>query len=347
MKPNKPIRWAAVTGLIMVMTTGCSMLETKEQSRQIDPPQGGVEAKATSGHVSVPELVNPMQLTVYAKDEKGFVAPVTVQIEKAVDTAKKALEYMVDGGPAEGRMPAGFRALLPKGTEVKGINIIPDQKLAVVDFSKSFHDYNLQDERKILEAVTWTLTGYPTVEKVRIRVEGADIKEMPVGGTPLDEPLSRAMGINLEKPESVEYGQATPVTLYFLSRNQEDYHYYVPVTRLINRTDQISEAVVQQLIAGPDDSKGLAAVLNAGSELLQITSTDDVITVNFSDKMLGPDLKAPAEALKAVVLSLTENEASGKKVQILVNGDAKVSATDNQSYAKPVARPSTVNPGKL
>ncbi|MEK8131304.1 GerMN domain-containing protein [Paenibacillus filicis] len=347
MKLNKPIRWAAVTGLIMVMTTGCSILETKEQSKQIDPPQGGVEAKATGARVTVPELVNPMSLTVYAKDERGFVAPVTVQIEKAVDTAKKALEYMVSGGPSEGRMPAGFTALLPKGTEVKGINVISDQKLAIVDFSKAFNDYNAQDERKILEAVTWTLTGYPTVEKVQIRVEGAAIKEMPVDGTPLDEPLSRTMGINLEKPESVEYGQATPVTLYFLSHNQEDYQYYVPVTRLIKRTDQVAEAVIQQLIVGPDQHKGLAAVLNAGSELLNITSSDEVITVNFSDKMLGPDHKAPAEALKAVVLSITENAGTGKKVQILVNGDSKVSATDNVSYAKPVSRPSMVNPNKL
>ncbi|WP_159881116.1 GerMN domain-containing protein [Paenibacillus puerhi] len=347
MKPNKPIRWAAVTGLIMVMTTGCSLLDTKEQSLQIDPPQGGVEAKATSGHAGVSELANPMQLTVYAKDELGYVAPVTFRIEKAVDTAKKALEYMVDGGPAEGRMPAGFTSLLPKGTQVKGINIIADQKLAIVDFSAAFNDYNVQDERKILEAVAWTLTGYPTVEKVQIRVEGADIKEMPVGGTPLDEPLTRAMGINLEKPESVEYGQATPVTLYFLNRNQEDFQYYVPVTRLIKRTDQVPEAVIQQLIAGPDESKGLAAVLHAGSELLNVTSSEDVITVNFSDNMLGEDLRAPAEALKSVVLSITENMGSDKRVQILVNGDAKVNATDNQSYAKPVARPSMVNPGKL
>lgn len=346
MKQDKWIRWAAVTGLVMVMTTGCSILETKEQSQPIDQPPSGMEAKATSGQPSA-EIVNPMQLTVYAKDERGFVAPISLQVEKAEGTAKKALEYMVDGGPSEGRLPAGFSGLLPKGTEVKGINIVKDQKLAVVDFSKAFNDYNLQDERKILEAITWTLTGFPTIDKVQIRVEGTAIKEMPVGGTPLDEPLSRAMGINIEKQEGIEYGQATPVTLYFLSKNQEEYPYYVPVTRLIKRTDHISEAVIQQLIAGPDENKGLAAVLNAGSELLGVSQSADVVTVNFSDNVLGPDAKAPAEALKAVVLSITENAGAGTKVQILVNGNAKVNGTDNQSYAKPVSRPSAVNPVKM
>lgn len=344
MKQYKWIRWAAVTGIVVLLTSGCSEA-TKEQSQPIDPPQTGADAAATGAQAVSAAMENSMQVTVYAKDEKGFVAPIAIRVEKTEGTAKRALEYMVEGGPSQGRLPAGFTSLLPKGTEIKGISI--KDKLAIVDFSNSFTDYNLQDERKILEAVTWTLTSFPTVDKVQIRVEGKELKEMPVGGTPIDDSLTRAMGINLEKPENVEYGQTTPVTLYFLSQNQEEYKYYVPVTRLIQRTDDVAAAVVQQLIAGPDEKKGLAAVMAPGSELLKVSTAEDVITVNFSDKMLGPDKKAPAEALKAVVLSLTENAGSATKVQILVNGEAKVSATDNQSYAKPVARPSTVNQIKL
>ncbi|GLI06651.1 spore germination protein GerM [Paenibacillus tyrfis] len=346
MKQYKWIRWAAAVGMVALLASGCSPLGKKEQSQQIDPPPVGADAMATSGKMSQ-TVTNPMQVTVYAKDEKGFVAPIAVQVEKTQGAARKALEYMVDGGPVQGRLPAGFTSLLPKGTEIKGINIVEDQKLAIVDFSKMFTDYNLQDERKIMEAVTWTLTGFPSVEKVQLRVEGKPLKEMPVGGTPLDEPLTRAIGINVEKPGSVEYGQSTPVTLYFLNQNQENYSYYVPVTRLVPRTDNVSEAVIRQLIAGPDQKKGLVAVMAPGAELLKVDKTDDLITVNFSDKMLGPDKKAPAEALKAVVLSLTENTNAAAKVQILVNGDAKVSATDNQSYAKPVSRPQTVNQLKL
>lgn len=344
MKQYKWTRWAAVTGIVVLLTSGCSEA-TKEQSQPIDPPQTGREAGAMGAQAVSAAIANPMQVTVYAKDEKGFVAPIALQVEKTEGTAKRALEYMVEGGPSQGQLPAGFTSLLPKGTEIKGISI--KDKLAIVDFSNSFTDYNLQDERKILEAVTWTVTSFPTVDKVQIRVEGKALKEMPVGGTPMDEALTRAMGINLEKPEHVEYGQATPVTLYFLNKNQEEYSYYVPVTRLINRTDEVAEAVVQQLIAGPDEKKGLAAVMSPGAELLKVSKAEDIITVNFSDTMLGPDHKAPAEALKAVVLSLTENAGAATKVQILVNGEAKVSATDNQSYAKPVSRPQAVNQVKL
>ncbi|MCZ8519132.1 MULTISPECIES: GerMN domain-containing protein [Paenibacillus] len=347
MKQYQWTRLAAAAGLVVLLTSGCSLLESKNQSLQIDPPQTtGMEAVPTSGKATVQTIANPMQITIYAKDEKGFVAPIALQVEKTESTARRALEYMVDGGAVQGQLPAGFTSLLPKGTEVKDIDINKEQKLATVDFSKMFNDYNLADERKILEGLTWTLTNFPSVEKVRIRVEGKAITEMPVGGTPVDDTLTRAMGINLEKPDGVEYGQSTPVTLYFLNQNQEEFNYYVPVTRLVKRTDQIDEAVVEQLIAGPDQKKGLTAVMQ-GAQLLKVSRADDLITVNFSESMLGKDKKAPAEALKAVVLSLTENAGAGAKVQILVNGEAKVSASDNQNYAKPVARPAAVNPLKL
>ncbi|MGF9711361.1 stage II sporulation protein [Paenibacillus sp. JMULE4] len=344
MKQYKWTRWAAVTGIVVLLASGCSEA-TKEQSQPIDPPQTGTDAGAAGAKAVLAAIANPMQITVYAKDEKGFVAPIALQVEKTEGTAKRALEYMVEGGPSQGRLPAGFTSLLPKGTEIKGINI--KDKLAIVDFSNSFTDYNLQDERKILEGITWTLTSFPTVDKVQIRVEGKALKEMPVGETPLDEALTREMGINLEKSEHVEYGQTTPVTLYFLNQNQEEYSYYVPVTRLIKRTDEVAEAVVQQLIAGPNEKTGLSAVMTPGAELLKVSKAEDIITVNFSDKMLGPDHKAPAEALRAVVLSLTENAGAATKVQILVNGKAGVSTTDNQSYAKPVSRPQAVNQIKL
>ncbi|OXM86895.1 GerMN domain-containing protein [Paenibacillus rigui] len=348
MKSYKWIRRAAVTGIVVLLTSGCSALGTKEHSQSIDPPPTGADANASQTKaVTAPVVQNPTLITVYAKDANDLVAPIGMNIEKSVDVAKKALESMVEGSPVSAQMPAGFKALIPKGTTVKGINIVKDQKLAIIDFSKAFTDYNVQDERKILEAVTWTMTGFPSVEKVQLRVEGKELKEMPQGATPLDEPLTRAMGINLEKPQGVEYGQATPVTLYFLGQSSDNYKYYVPVTRMVKRTDNIAQAVVNELIAGPDQKKGLSAVMTPGAELKQVKKAEDLITVDFSDKVLGPDKKAPSDALKAVVLSLTENTGTATKVQITVNGEAKVSTDDNQNYSKPVSRPTSVNPVKM
>src|SRR5690606_35507681 len=122
----------------------------------------------------------------------------------------------VEDGAGAQTLPPGFVNLLPKGTTIKGIDINPESKVATVDFSKEFNNYDPANERKIVEAVTWALTEYANVKEVKIWVEGKPLTEMPQAGLPIDGTLSRAVGINLEKAEDAEFGQTTPVTLYFL-----------------------------------------------------------------------------------------------------------------------------------
>ncbi|KIL40285.1 hypothetical protein SD70_14410 [Gordoniibacillus kamchatkensis] len=351
MKPYKWIQWGAVTGAFVLLASGCSMLGLGQKS-QIDPPPAGTDGgtapnvSAVQASAKPVDVKNSMQTTVYLKDRNGFIAPVTLPLPKSPSVATTALQYMVDGGPVADLLPEGFTAPLPKGVK---LSVDVKDKLATVDFSKEFVDYNPQDERKMLEAITWTLTGFPSIQQVQVKVQGTLLKEMPQDGTPLDEPLTRAMGINIEKGQGVDYGRSTPVTLYFINKSNQNYPYFVPVTRLIQRTDDIAKAVIDQLIQGPGDdaSKGLVSALAPSLELKSDVKIDgEVATVNFSDKLLGEDKKAPADALQSVILSLTENTGAAK-VQIQVNGDTKVTSTDAQSYAKPVTRPDHLNPAPM
>lgn len=348
MKHQHWIRSAALAGVIVLLTTGCSVLGSGKKSDIDAPPTTGaeVDAATTSAAVTI-DMTDEItsQMTVFVKDAKGFVTPLSLALPKTLSVAKTTLEYMVDGGPETSLLPSGFQALLPKGTKVISLNIKPD-KVAVVDFSKEFLNYDVKDERKILEAVTWNLTNFSSVEKVQLRVDGKDLKEMPKGKTPLDNPLARSMGINLEKAEDAEFGQSTPVTLYFLNQNDQNYKYYVPVTRLVKRTDDIASAVVNQLIKGPDLKKGLSSVINTTTVVNSIKPGEGLITVDFSNKLLGTDQKASADALQSVILSITEN-TTFKQVQIKVDGAVKITSTDNQNYSKPVLRPAHINPAKL
>ncbi len=347
----KWVRWVVIMGLFAFVASGCGISGKDDATQPIDPPPGsadGIEdtAAQAGGEDAGQQAQSQQQVTLYFKDAKGYVAPVTMAIEKTEGIARKSLEYMVEDGPYQQMVPQGFTALLPKGTEIKGMDIVKDKKLAIVDFSKEFLNYNPQDERKILEAVTWTLTGFPSIQQVQLWVEGKALQEMPVDGTPLDEPLTRAaLGINIEQAEGVDLSEAVPVTLYFLNQTEDLQTYYVPVTRMIARTDNIAKASVEQLIKGPKGTK-LSSVIASDAEVIDVKQADGIVTVNFSDKLLGEDHKAPAESLQSVVLSLTENTGAAK-VQIMVNGDAKISGTDNANYSKPVARPAHLNPFKM
>jgi germination protein M len=350
MRPTKWTKWVAIAGVTAMLASGCSLIKSKDGA-EIDPPQNTTGALDPSNPAAVPTGASPeqqkgLQVTIYAKDPNGYVVPVSVQIPQTESVARRTLEYMVEDGIGKDSLPPGFTALLPKGTQIKGLSINSEKKVATVDFSKEFTNYNVQDERKIVEAVTWALTGFPTVKEVNIWVEGRQLKEMPQGGLPLDGALSRAIGINLEKAEDAEFGQTTPVTLYFLAQTDGPAQYYVPVTRMIRRTEDKAKATVEQLIQGPMNQSRLTPVIAPSVEVPTVEMSENLITVNFSDTLLGPDAKAPVEALQALVLSLTETSGQSK-VQIKVNGDTKVNASNNQTYSQPVTRPANINPLKL
>ncbi|MEX2462153.1 MAG: GerMN domain-containing protein [Paenibacillaceae bacterium] len=355
-----------VIGLIVVLASGCSLFKSKGESQAIDPPPINANLADETGTVISDSAIldttgadeaitsetsskaGTAPITLYFKDANGYVAPISMDLPNKEQIAKESLEYLVEDGPANAYLPAGFTALLPKGTQVKGINIIPDQKLAIVDFSESFASYNAQDERKIMEAVVWTLTGFPTIDQVQFRLEGKSLSEMPVDSTPLGEPLSRAMGINLEVAPGVNVGQATPVTLYFHNETSTQFEYFVPVTRMINRTEQRNAAVMEQLVQGPLVNNGLTATLTAATKVSTIQQSEDnqLVTVDLKEESADTSEAITPEALEAIVLSLTQSSGAAM-VQFTVNGEKKVLAQDSQNYSKPVSAPTHVNPLKL
>jgi germination protein M len=329
---------------------GCSLWKQEKTSQPIDPPQvldGEVLSWAVddltedaAGDSSGKLNTN---VTVYLQDKNGFIVPVSLKVPEEIGIAKKTLQYLVKGGEYESELPEGFSALLPEGTKID-LDIKQDEKLAIVDFSKEFKNYAEEEERDILEAVTWTLTGFPTVDRVELRMQGETLKEMPVGGTPINGPLTRAVGINLEKAPGIEYGQSTPVTLYFTAVSPENATYFVPVTRLIQRTDNPVAAAMNELIAGPLEPSVLHDVMMPDTQVIDVAVQEDLVSVKLNDKALDSNNKVPGEMMQSIVLTLTETTGLNK-VHIQVDGAKTVTATDNTDYSQPVDRP--VHPNML
>jgi germination protein M len=284
------------------------------------------------------------QMTVYLEDRNGYLAPISLQttLGKNEAAAQKALEMMVENGTYANQLPEDFRAVIPQGTQIKSYKYDKEQKLATVEFSEPFSDYNPQDERTIVEAITWTLTAMPGIEGVEIWYEGAKLSEMPQDGFPLDDKLTRSVGINIEAADGVNYAQSTPVTLYFSSQTLNDEQYYVPVTRLVARSESPAQAALEQLISGPLNKKELTSVILPDVQVKNVVQEGDVITVDLQDEAYHKGQKLPTEMLQALVLSVTEN-TDAATVQIKLNGETNVVDDANNSYSEPVGRPHHVN----
>ncbi|MFD1957629.1 GerMN domain-containing protein [Paenibacillus thailandensis] len=347
------IRRAAIGGMLVIplVTAGCGLFT--EETSAIDPPQDVVsesDAPTNAGsQVGQPDTAQEVQgeqtrLTVYLQNADGYLAPVSIPVALGQDeqAGEKALALMVEDGEYAAAIPSDFRALLPKGTQINSFTIDPEQKLAKVDFSESFVSYNAQDERPMVEAITWTLTAMSGIEQVELSVQGEKLAEMPVDSFPLDEPLTRSIGINLETASGVTLSQSTPVTLYFSSQTADNEQYYVPVTRLIPRTDAPAEAAMEQLVSGPLNGSPLTAVVTPDFLVKNVEVNEGVATVDFEDSAYQAGDPIPQELLQAVILSVTEN-TEAKQVQIRLNGDSNIVDENNNSYNQPVERPHHVN----
>ncbi|AYB45846.1 GerMN domain-containing protein [Paenibacillus lautus] len=348
MKRNqRNLRRLSAAGLLAVpiVMSGCGMLSGK-QSEAIDPPPAQVEKQMlnTAGSTAAQGDIG-MQTTVYLADARGMLAPVTLGIPKVegASEVKESLEVLVSGGRYAGYVPQGFQAVLPAGTQVHNVTVDPESKLAVVEFNKSFTEYKAADERRILEALTWTLTGHEGIEQMQVWVDGVKLTEMPVNHTPLDRPLSRSMGINLQKADDALYTNSSPVTVYFSSVTPEGIQYYVPVTRLVPTGQDAVKAALNELIRGPQYGDGLVEVIPDDTTVAAVEKGEDgAVTVSLQDSMFEQGEQVPTELLQAVVLTVAEN-ADDAKVKIRMNDLTEVVGTDSRNYSEPVSRPEFIN----
>jgi germination protein M len=339
------------------LLSGCGLFGGEEKS-QIDPPQEvsyveeegkEVVTEETTGAETIAdgEVADSSVLTeLYLIDKEGFVVPQTFSLPNQPAVATQALEYLVENGPISEMLPNGFRGVLPADTQVS-VNV--KGGVATVDFSKEFNNYKPEDEMKILESVTWTLTQFDSIEKVKFQMNGHEMTEMPKNGTPISKEVSRSNGINLDTNEVVDITNTKPLTVYYLGGDESNY-YYVPVTkRVSNNTTDPVVAVVNELVKGPNRSSNLVSEFISDVKLLEAPKVEaGKVTLNFNEAIYGSfeEKMISEHLLTSLVLSLTEQKGI-ESVAVMVDGDAEIVNEDGEKLTEPVTRPEKVNTGSF
>ncbi|MED3721995.1 GerMN domain-containing protein [Geobacillus stearothermophilus] len=351
-------RWTAPVLASLLLLGGCGLFGQDEAVKEIDPPQNTSYVKdgqalegATKGKEGAKEeekATETVKRELYLIDKNGYVVPQTVELPKTQAVAKQVLEYLVEDGPVSNMLPNGFRAVIPAGTTVLGTKLEKDGTL-IADFSPEFKQYKPEDEKRILQAIAWTLTQFDNIKRVKIRINGYDQEVMPVNKTPIQDGVSRADGINMEAGGVPDITNTHPVTVYFVAQQGET-TYYVPVTRRVSNQEKDDiAAAVHELIQGPEHGSVLVGVFQPDAKLLDKPKYEDgQVTLNFNEGIFGSNKKNVISdvVLNSLVLSLTE-QSGVESVTITVNGKADLVTEDGKPLTKPVARPQNVNTGSF
>lgn len=300
---------------LMILLSGC--FQGEQTFEEIDVPEefsivdeeGNEITNETidSDSDEVTETEETVAREIYLFDADGFVVPQTIEIPKTKSAAMTVLEYMVKDGPVTELLPNGFQAVLPAGTEILGLNLEDDGTL-IIDVSEQFKNYRAEDEVKILQAMTYTLTQFDNIERIKLWINGENQLEMPVNGTPISEGYSRQKGINVMAPVRPSLISSEPVTIYYPKKYHDEF-YFVPVTehKDVSKEDLFT-VIVNSLIEGPSFELQAAQVFNEQSNLVtKPVLHNGVLQLQFNEAVLADSEKnvIADEVMQTLVTSLT------------------------------------------
>lgn len=269
-------------------------------------------------NASQPE--NSRATVLYYKDDENFLVPVMRYIPKGdLGIAKTALSALIySPEKAQDLSAAGLTPTLPMGTKINGA-VIKESGLAIVDFSKEFLNFSSAKAEELgIKAIVYTLTEFPNIKSIEIRVDGKTIEEMPQG-TKIESGLKRTE-INLQAVENPGE-KLSKVVVYYHKKGSGAYSYFVPVTKIVAGFENSAEAAISALLEGPTDGSSLTSAFPEGTQLLGVQVSDGMAYVNFSEQILAKqgDKAAENTMIKAVTLTLKEFPEISK-AKIFVNG---------------------------
>ncbi|MFL5921330.1 MAG: GerMN domain-containing protein [Gaiellaceae bacterium] len=190
----------ALVGLVLaaglgITAAGCG----SEHAVSLGKPTTG---ETTTSPEQTGSTTTPTQVSLevwFARDD-GLVA-VRRTHDPTPLVATTAMDALL-GGPSTRERAAGFSSEVPAGTRLLGIGI--RNGLATVDLTSEYQSGGGSHSMQMrLGQVVYTLTQFPTVQKVRFRLDGTPVNVFSSEGIVLDHPVGRDDYADLLPPITV------------------------------------------------------------------------------------------------------------------------------------------------
>ncbi|QXM06503.1 GerMN domain-containing protein [Crassaminicella indica] len=286
---------------------------------------------------------NELRNTVlYYKDDKGFLIPVMRKIPwtEGRGIAKQALRAMIDN-PANRKdiEEIGLLPVIPANTEIRGMSI--HEGLCKVDFTSDFLNYvSKEEEEALVKAVTYTLTEFPTIDRVQLMIDGKIPEKLEFGtktATALTRDNINYVGKNYSKNKVVVYYEGTANGLE---------SYFVPVTKDVEKNHETPANMLDALdalVEGPPEGLGLYSEIPKGTRVVSVDMNESIACINLSEEILeAVDNKVAAQSIaKLFGLTIKEQYPEVAGVKLFVDGKELNLGTENKE--DPIIVPTFAN----
>ena len=258
---------------------------------------------------------------IFLMDKNNYLAKTKIEVlnndrEKLID---ELIEIMTIDGKYQDKIPNGFSSILPVDTKV--LNKVINNDILTIDFSKELLETKREMEEVIIEGLIFTLTEVDGINKIVIKVDGNKLIKLPKSGIILDEVLERDFGINkIYNIESLR--NITKVIVYYVSKTNNNYLYYIPVTKYINSNNDKIKVIIDELTSKISYESNLMSYLNYNTKLIEYSFNEDILDLNFNEYLFDniEDKKVLEEVIYSITYSIEDNY-SVSKINFFVNNE--------------------------
>ena len=223
-----------------------------------------------------------------------------------------------------------YQRLMAKDVEIEGWTL--EDSTLTLKIRGPYESMSRPREVLVRAGLVRGFTQIPEVERVQITTEDGELKDS--SGNVIG-PMTRESFVENAGKEINNY-QYTTLTLYFANETGDK---LVSETRSVyySTSMPLERVVVEQLVKGPLE-EGHYAVLSPDTNILSVTTSDNIAYVNFDETFVNGTISVAQEIpVYALVNSITTN-CPVQKVQISINGESDVTFREsmklNQFYEK-------------
>ncbi len=164
-----------------------------------------------------------------------------------------------------------------------------------------------KDDMSILEALTFTMTDYDNIDRLKIQINGKDISHLPNSTIPVSS-LTKNLGLNNFVETSSILHETIPVMVYN-EKVIHQYSYYIPTTIRIDENDSVNEQV-----------KTILSQIQGKIQVVDTSLKNGVLTVKLGSNILLDNEKIDQTLEDLIVLSLSSLKGV-KDVKIKINNE--------------------------
>lgn len=240
--------------------------------------------------------------TVVFKDEDNELIPVSINFHSQVELEQE-VRNRINLMKSDELKRYGLYPVLSKDLEV--LSVVLENKVLTLNLNDQI--VANKDDMSILEALTFTMTDYDNIDRLKIQINGKDISHLPNSTIPVSS-LTKNLGLNNFVETSSILHETIPVMVYN-EKVIHQYSYYIPTTIRIDENDSVNEQV-----------KTILSQIQGKIQVVDTSLKNGVLTVKLGSNILLDNEKIDQTLEDLIVLSLSSLKGV-KDVKIKINNE--------------------------